>query len=190
MASHLSTAATDTVVVRHATEGDLASVHRLIVELAEFELAREQVVTTEATLRDAAFGPQPICFIVVAESADKSIVGAALWYYRYSTWRGRTLYLEDLIVKKSCRGSGIGSHLLDCLVRLSVACDCPGGIVWQVLQWNEPAIAFYKKWGATIDPQWYNCNMFLPSIKAYLAAHPQRSYVYGEPPACAIPPAE
>ncbi|MEQ9301346.1 MAG: GNAT family N-acetyltransferase, partial [Cyclobacteriaceae bacterium] len=99
----------------------------------------------------------PIFSFFVAEK-DGVILGTAIYYMRYSTWKGKRLYLEDLIVTKKARGSGLGLALLDGIVKEAKSTNCTG-VMWQVLDWNEPAIRFYEKYGASIDKGWLNCNV-------------------------------
>ncbi|MEM6359301.1 MAG: GNAT family N-acetyltransferase, partial [Bacteroidota bacterium] len=90
---------------------------------------------------------------------EKDIVGISLYYYRYSTWKGKRLYLEDIIVTESERGKGIGKHLFDATIEYGKANNCTG-MVWQVLDWNEPAINFYQKYyQADLDDEWINCSI-------------------------------
>ncbi len=103
-------------------------------------------------MRIDGFGPNPIFGFFVAE-VDKVIVGLTLYYWRYSTWKGKRLFLEDLIVTEKQRGSGIGKLLFDRTIQKAIEEDC-SGMMWQVLEWNEPAINFYKKYNAKLDDEW------------------------------------
>ena len=131
----------------------LASVLQLIVELAEFEQAGDQVTIALATLvRDARSG----CFNVeVAELTDGTIIGMALHHARYSTWKGRTWYLEDLVVTESWRGRGVGAQLFQAVMKRAWD-EGAMRLEWQVLDWNEPALRFYAKHGAALDDAWLN----------------------------------
>ena len=130
---------------------------RLIHELAVYEKAPESVTVDFDHFVDSGFGPEPVWYSFVAE-ADSQVVGFALYYIRYSTWKGQRLYLEDLLVTDELRGKGIGKLLFD---RLIEECKSKNysGMVWQVLDWNEPAINFYKKYKADIDGGWLNCSL-------------------------------
>ena len=154
------------LVVRSATPEDMPAVHALIVELAIYERAGDQVETTMEQLTLDGFGPQAIFELVVAEW-EGSLVGMALWYTKYSTWKGKCGFLEDLVVRDSYRGKGIGRALFE-----SVAEECAkrnfGRMEWQVLDWNEPAIGFYKKLGAELDPEWLNGKFTRKGLKQFM----------------------
>lgn len=129
----------------------------LIRELAEYEQAGGQVLTTEAQLEADGFGEQPKFSVLLVE-CDEEVQGLAFYYPRYSTWVGPTLYLEDLIIRKESRGKGLGLALMQALEREAKA----GGyhrLEWQVLDWNTPAIDFYKRYGAETDETWVNCRI-------------------------------
>ena len=114
--------------------------------------------TSIESMEKDGFGPNAFFEFYVAEN-EQHVVGVALFYYRYSTWKGRRLYLEDLIVTEKQRGKGIGKMLLDKLIEHAKKENCTG-VVWQVLDWNEPAIAFYKKvYNAKMDPEWIGCSI-------------------------------
>ena len=143
--------------IRSAKRDDVESMMALILELAIYEKAGDEVALTTLELQRDGFDDSPAFRCIVAER-DSSILGLALLYERYSTWKGSTLYLEDLIVTESARGQGIGKALLyEC-----IAMTKRGGykrLEWQVLDWNEPAIEFYKKMGVELDSAWINCRM-------------------------------
>ncbi len=145
------------MVIRRGEKRDLPDALRLIRELAIYEHAEEQVVNTVERMEEDGFGENPVFGFIVAEDED-GIFGASIYYYRYSTWKGRRLYLEDLIVSESKRGTGAGKALLDETIVVAKETNCTG-IMWQVLDWNEPAIRFYEKYGASLDSGWINCNM-------------------------------
>ena len=128
----------------------------LIVELAEFEKAPPgSLIATQEHFEESGFGPNPVWWAFVAEQAGR-VVGFGLYYIRYSTWKGQRLYLEDLLVTLECRGQGIGKMLFERLLQETRDKNF-SGMVWQVLDWNKPAIEFYKKYGASIEPEWWNC---------------------------------
>jgi len=142
------------MIIRKASPEDVPAIHGLIQELAIYEKAGNEVITTvESMLRDG-FGESPLYHCIVAEE-DDTLLGIALYYWRYSTWKGRCLYLEDFVVREEKRGAGIGRRLFDRLFEIAEAQDA-ALITWQVLDWNEPAISFYKKLGAELDPEWLN----------------------------------
>jgi GNAT superfamily N-acetyltransferase len=125
----------------------------LIGDLAEYERARHEVELTEADLHDALFGPAPAVFALVAESGGE-VVGLALWFLSFSTWLGRHgIYLEDLYVRSEHRGHGLGRALLAALAAIAVERGY-GRVEWAVLDWNEPALAFYRSIGAVAMHEW------------------------------------
>jgi GNAT superfamily N-acetyltransferase len=143
--------------LRVAVKEDCPRLLDLVHELALFEKAPEEVTVTLKEFEDAGFGEKPVWKTFVAE-VDGVIVAFALYYIRYSTWKGCRMYLEDLIVTESWRGKGVGKLLFD---RLIVEAREMGfnGMTWQVLDWNEPAIKFYKKYEADISPGWLNGSL-------------------------------
>ena len=152
--------------IRFGNAADAPGIHALILELATYEKAADQVQLTVDQLREDGFGKDPAYEVLIAEM-DGEVVGMALFYPRYSTWKGRTLYLEDLVVKESQRREGIGRALFDELVR--IAADRKAArLEWQVLDWNEPAIAFYERWQSAIDGEWLNCRLTQEQLSAYL----------------------
>ncbi|CAN5309747.1 GNAT family N-acetyltransferase [soil metagenome] len=143
--------------IRQGVKADLPRVLELIKELAEYEKALHEVTNTVAQMEVDGFGPNPIFGFFVAEN-EKGIVGLSLYYWRYSTWKAKRLYLEDLIVTHSERGSGVGKLLFDRTILKAIEEDC-SGMMWQVLEWNEPAINFYKKYNSKLDDEWTNCSL-------------------------------
>jgi GNAT superfamily N-acetyltransferase len=139
--------------IRAAAPADTSAIFALTYELAEFESLTHVFVATENGLRDALFGARPSIEALVAESAGR-IVGYALFFHNYSSFAGkRGLYLEDIYVQPSQRGSGLGTALLRRLAALAVERQC-ARFEWTVLDWNQPAIDFYQKLGATVLPDW------------------------------------
>jgi GNAT superfamily N-acetyltransferase len=137
-----------------ALPSDVPDVLRLVRGLAEYEQLLHEVVMTQADLHTALFGPQPRAYAVLAE-ANGAAVGLALWYYTFSTFRGRPdIFLEDLFVEPAHRGQGIGLALLRHLAQRAVAENCRR-IEWRVLNWNAPSIAFYESLGATAMQDWH-----------------------------------
>ncbi len=145
------------ITIRKGTPEDVPQVFQLVQELALFERAPEQVTNTPEMMLKDGFGPEPIFGLFVAE-VEGRIVGISLYYFRYSTWKGKRLYLEDLIVTESMRGHGLGKMLLDTTVQEAHNTNCTG-MMWQVLDWNEPAIKFYQSYGARLDGEWINCHL-------------------------------
>ena len=150
--------------IREGTQQDLPRVLELIKELAEYERASHEVINSVEQLMQDGFGPIPIYGFFVAEN-ERGIIGLSLYYWRYSTWKGKRLYLEDIIVTEKERGSGTGKLLFDRTMRKSLEENC-SGMMWQVLEWNEPAINFYKKYGAKLDDEWTNCSLDRAEIEA------------------------
>jgi GNAT superfamily N-acetyltransferase len=139
--------------IRAATPDDVDTMLALMYELAEFEKLTHLFIATEDGLRDALFGARPSAEAIVAERDGKTI-GYALFFHNYSTFLGRRgLYLEDLYVQPTERGTGLGSKMLRYLAALAVERQC-GRFEWSVLDWNQPAIDFYQKMGATVLPDW------------------------------------
>lgn len=143
--------------IRESVKADCPRLLELIAELALFEKAPEEVTVTLAEFEDAGFGKQPIWKAFVAET-DGFIVGFALYYIRYSTWKGCRMYLEDLIITEAYRSRGIGTLLIKTLVKEASEKGF-SGMLWQVLDWNEPAIGFYKKLNASFDGSWINVSL-------------------------------
>ncbi|MGB4849874.1 MAG: GNAT family N-acetyltransferase [Saprospiraceae bacterium] len=145
------------IQIRKANEDDIPAIYSLVRELAEYERGLHKVTTTpESYLLDFK---ENIFDAFVAEK-DSMVVGIALYYLVFSTWRGRMLYLEDFVVRESERGSGIGKLLFEAFMveakRQDVAL-----VKWQVLAWNEPAINFYKKYDVVFDDEWVDCKIYL-----------------------------
>jgi len=149
--------ATIDINIREAKKEDCARLLELVNELALFERAPEEVTVTLKEFEDAGFGQRPVWKAFVAE-ADGLIIGFGLYYVRYSTWKGCRMYLEDLIITEPMRGRGFGKLLFDRLVREAQEMNF-NGMTWQVLDWNEPAISFYGKYGANIEAGWLNASL-------------------------------
>ncbi|HVM88227.1 MAG TPA: GNAT family N-acetyltransferase [Puia sp.] len=143
------------IKIRRAKKEDCPRLLELIKELALYEKAPQEVTVTLNHFEESGFGEKPVWWALVAE-ADGKIEGFALYYIRYSTWKGQRMYLEDLIVTEKMRGKGLGKLLFDKLIEEAKETKL-NGIVWQVLGWNEPAINFYKKYHASFDAEWVNC---------------------------------
>jgi ribosomal protein S18 acetylase RimI-like enzyme len=150
-------------VIRKAEARDVPQMLELVRELALFERAPEEVTVSLEHMRDAGFGSEPVWVGWVAEQ-DGTIVGMAVCYERYSTWKGRRLYLEDIIVTEGARGQRIGERLFRQCAVYAVEKDY-SGMLWQVLDWNTDAIRFYERFGAAMDPQWVNGSLGSEQLK-------------------------
>lgn len=148
---------TNSLLIRKGTKQDLPSVLDLINELALFEKAPEQVTNTVKDMEEDGFGKNPVFNFYVAELNNK-IIGIAVYFIKYSTWKGKGLYLDDLFVTEKFRGKGIGKKLFDIIIEEAKKINAKQ-LHWQVLDWNTPAIDFYKKYGATIDAEWLDCKL-------------------------------
>jgi len=129
----------------------------LVHELAVYEKAPNEVTVTLEHFEESGFGEKPVWWAFVAVE-NKAILGFALYYIRYSTWKGQRMYLEDILVTEKARGRGIGKVLMDRLIEEAKEKKF-SGMMWQVLEWNEPAINFYKKYNANLDAEWVNCSI-------------------------------
>ena len=143
--------------IRRAIKEDCPRLLELIKELATYEKAPDEVTVSLAHFEESGFGKTPVWWAFVAEESDV-VVGFALYYIRYSTWKGQRMYLEDIVVTQSMRRKGIGGLLFDRLIEEAKERNL-NGIVWQVLEWNEPAISFYKKYHSAFDGEWVNCSI-------------------------------
>ena len=154
------------MIVRKGTTTDASAILDLIVELAVFENEPHAVVITKEDLIRDGFSTNPLFFTFVAELDDK-IIGMALYYYRYSTWKGKTIHLEDLVVKKQHRGTGAGFALYTEIIKQAKA-DAVKRVEWNVLDWNTNAIDFYEKSGANILKDWRVVQMDEAGIDTFL----------------------
>ena len=156
----------DSITIRIGLKKDLPRVLELVKELAEYERAPHEVINTVEQMEMDGFGANPIYGFFVAENV-KEIVGLSLYYWRYSTWKGKRLYLEDIIVTEKERGKQIGKKLFERTMQHTLDEKC-SGMMWQVLDWNEPAINFYKKYGSIIQDEWMNCTLESAQIEKIL----------------------
>ncbi len=154
------------VIIRRGREEDLPAVLELIHELAVYTGFSDQVENTVERMKVDGFGPNPIYGLLVAEQ-DGIILGTSIYYYRYSTWKGKKLYLEDLVVKEAERSKGIGKLLFEAMLKKVLTERC-SGIMWQVLDENRNAIAFYKRYNTVFDRSFINCSLDTGSIKKIL----------------------
>lgn len=152
--------------IRFATQSDMPKVLELIKELAIFEKEPDAVIVTEKDLIEHGFGKNPLFTCFVAER-EHEIVAIALIYFRFSTWKGKTVHLEDLIVKQEFRGQGLGTLLLDEVIKYGYSQGVQR-ICWEVLDWNTNAINFYEKQGAKILKDWYLAQLEGDAIKNYI----------------------
>ena len=145
------------ITIRRAVREDCRQLLNLVYELAVYERAPEQVTVTLEHFEESGFGTNPVWWGFVAKENDV-VIGFVLYYIRYSTWKGQRMYLEDFLVTEKARGKGVGKLLFDRLIEEAKEKKF-NGIVWQVLDWNEPAINFYKKYNAKMDGEWLNCSI-------------------------------
>jgi GNAT superfamily N-acetyltransferase len=142
------------ITIRKGTENDLPAALDLVKELAIFEKAPNEVEVTISEMQNWGFGPNKVFDFFVLEKETK-IIGLALYYFKYSTWKGKCLFLEDIIVTESERKNGYGKLLFNEVVKVSKQ-QKVRRMEWQVLEWNTPAIEFYKKYNAVLDGEWIN----------------------------------
>jgi len=145
--------------IRKAVKRDCPRLLELVRELAIYERAPGEVTVTLDHFTESGFGKQPVWWAFVAE-VDEKVVGFALYYIRYSTWKGQAMYLEDILITNEMRGKGIGKLLFDRLIEEAKEKKF-NRIIWQVLDWNEPAINFYKKYNTDFDDSWVNCSIWV-----------------------------
>ncbi len=146
-----------TITIRKATVEDCPRMLELINELAVYERAPEEVTVTMPHFRESGFGANPVWWAFVAEE-NHVVLGFALYYIRYSTWKGQKMYLEDILVTEQARGKGLGGMLMNALIQEAKEKKL-NGMTWQVLNWNEPAINFYKKYNTRFDEEWTNAML-------------------------------
>ena len=147
--------------IRRAEREDCSAMLELIRELAIYEKAPDEVTVDPLHFEESGFGLNPVWWAFVVENQEKKVVAFALYYIRYSTWKGQVMYLEDILVTETMRGKGIGKMLIERLIQEAKEKGFKR-MTWQVLDWNEPAINFYKKFGAKFDPEWVNVTIEIP----------------------------
>ncbi len=145
------------IIIREGRQEDIKGALNLVKELAKYENAPDEVEVTVEEMSAWGFGKEKIFDFFVAEQ-NSAIVGLALYYFKYSTWKGKCMFLEDIIVTEEMRGKGIGKLLFDKIVQIAKV-QKVRRLEWQVLNWNEPAIRFYKKYNAILDDEWINCKL-------------------------------
>jgi len=145
------------IIIRKGLPPDIENTLHLVKELAAYENAPNEVEVTVEEMTNWGFGSDKIFDFYVAEK-NNTIVGIAIYYYKYSTWKGKCLFLEDIIVTESQRGKGIGKLLFNKVIEVAKETTVRR-MEWQVLDWNKPAIDFYKKHDSTLDGEWINCKL-------------------------------
>lgn len=153
--------------IRKAVKSDASAILGLVKELATYEKEPDAVEVTLAEVEADGFGPNAIYSAYVAEMSGH-IVGMALYYVKYSTWKGKAIYLDDIIVTEKHRRSGIGGKLFEEVVKVAKQMGVRK-IDWQVLHWNEPAITFYKKYNTVFSKEWVNCTLYENELKSIIA---------------------
>jgi len=153
------------IKIRKAEINDMAAVHQLIVDLAIYEKAQHEVKSTVESMQIDGFD-KGLFEVLLAEDDGGNAVGIALYYYAYSTWKGKMIYLDDLVVNEVHRKQGIGKLLFDELVKTALNNDV-NQLRWHVLDWNEPAINFYNKIKANLDSEWIKCNFERTDLENY-----------------------
>ena len=149
--------------IRKATKVDVPAILGLVKELATYENAPDAVEVSIAEMEADGFGPNAIYSAFVVEM-DRKIVGMALYYTKYSTWKGKAIYLDDIIVNEQYRRYGIGGKLFEEIVKVAKEMGVRK-IDWQVLHWNDPAIQFYKKYSTVFSKEWVNCTLYENELK-------------------------
>ena len=152
--------------VRHGVPDDIPQVHALIKELALYEKAPQEVHTTPAQMEEDFLHHQLFDFSVAEDLGTQKIVGMVLYYFGYSTWKGKMLYIDDIVVTESYRQQGVGRKLFEYIILLAKAEEVQQ-IRWHVLDWNEPAIRFYQKFQASLDPEWITGKLSKSQIYAF-----------------------
>ena len=153
------------IKIRRGVEKDLPEVLALVKELAVYERAPNGVEVTLQEMQNWGFGKDKIFEFFVAENENK-IVGISLYYYKYSTWKGKCLFLEDIIVTEEFRRYGLGSKLFNEVARVAKQ-QKVRRMEWQVLEWNESALNFYKKYNSHLDDEWVNCKLTFEQLQAF-----------------------
>ena len=151
------------ITIRKGVKKDLPCVLKLIKELADYENALNEVTITLKELEKDGFGSNPLYWFLVAEKRNK-IIGLSFYFIRYSTWKGKFLFLEDFVIEKQYRNQGVGSALFEETINICKQLKL-NGMIWQVLDWNKSAINFYKKYNADISSKWLNGKLTIKQIE-------------------------
>lgn len=157
------------IQIRKGIKTDIPQALQLVKELAEYEKAPLEVSVSIEEMEHDGFSENPLFFFFVAE-ADQKVIGIALYYIKYSTWKGKCIFLEDIIVTEQHRKAGIGKMLFDEVVKVAKTMNVKR-MEWQVLEWNTPAIKFYEKLNASFDKEWINCKLNEKQIQDYHFHH-------------------
>jgi GNAT superfamily N-acetyltransferase len=155
----------NTIEIREGKQADIPAALDLIRELAIYEKAPNEVIVTEAEMIRDGFGPSPLFHFYVA-TLENEVIGIALTYIRYSTWKGPMLYLEDLVILEAHRGKGVGKLLFEKCMKRATDLNYEG-MIWQVLDWNEPAIRFYDKYQSSYSGEWLNGKLTKTQIDTF-----------------------
>jgi GNAT superfamily N-acetyltransferase len=155
------------VIIRPGCQQDISAVYALIKELAEYERAPDEVTNTVEDMIADGFGDHPCYSLLVAE-VNGEIAGMAIYFVKYSTWKGKGIYLDDIIVTGKYRRRGIGTRLFKEVIRQAARMNART-LHWQVLDWNTPAIEFYKKYSCSIEDNWLDCKLTAEQITQYLS---------------------
>jgi GNAT superfamily N-acetyltransferase len=150
------------IVIRKAFREDCPRLLELVKGLAEYEKAPEEVTVSLSHFEESGFGDNPVWWAFVAET-DEWVCGFSLYYIRYSTWKGQRIYLEDIYVVPEMRGKGIGAMLFDAVMQEGKSGDF-SGMMWQALDWNQPALDFYSKYGTRFEEEWVNCSIEFKNV--------------------------
>ena len=155
------------IKIRKGKKKDIAEILKLIKELAEYEKSLFEVTITEKQLLEDGFGKNK-CFQFLVAEHNKKVIGLSFYWIRYSTWKGKFLFLEDFVVSEEFRRKGVGTKLFEETIKISNKLKT-NGMIWQVLEWNTPAINFYKKYKASISSQWLNGKLNKSQIDSFIA---------------------
>lgn len=143
--------------IRKGKKEDVPALYKMVAELARYERAEHELVNSVKQMEVDGFGEHPLFYFLLAE-LHGSVVGISLYYFRYSTWKGKVLYLEDLVVTEAMRKKGIGAKLFQATIQEAQELNC-SRMSWQVLDWNTSAIEFYGKWDIAADGEWINMHL-------------------------------
>jgi len=154
------------IKIRKARREDAAQAHQLIIDLAIYENEPQSVTNTLEQFIEDGFGENPVYNLLVADEVEAGVIGMALYVYSYSTWKGKMLFLDDLVINKKFRRKGIGSMLIEELFNIAKK-ETVKIVKWEVLDWNEPAINLYKKLGAVFDDKWLACKFYENQIDTF-----------------------